>query len=79
MLPLSAVGFKDIKISLQSTDIRKTVSTILQSCGLPLDYINTVPVTQKSQRIKWYTYNDLADWSTRAEDKYKAPAQRTLR
>ncbi|XP_045194149.2 T-cell activation inhibitor, mitochondrial-like isoform X2 [Mercenaria mercenaria] len=81
--PNNQKSFKDIKISLQSTDIRKTVSTILQSCGLPLDYINTVPVQQKTRRTnpaaKWYTNYDVPEWNSRTEPKYKAPAQRSLR
>ncbi|XP_060608555.1 T-cell activation inhibitor, mitochondrial-like [Ruditapes philippinarum] len=83
--PNNKKSFKDIKISLQSPDIRKTVSTILQACGLPLDYINTVPVQQKSsfqqrtkQGVKWYTFYD-GDLGSRSEAKYKAPAERTLR
>lgn len=83
--PNNKKSFKDIKVRLQSKDIRKTVSTILQACGLPLDYLNTVPVqspTQTSsstQKAKWYTYYDVQEWEPKGEAKYKAPAQRTLR
>lgn len=77
--PNNQKRFKDIKITLKSNDIRKTVSTILQSCGLPLDYINTVPVQQKSQGIKWHLFNDELDWNNKADEKYKAPTQRSLR
>lgn len=78
--------FKDIRIRLHSTDIRKTVCTILQACGLPLDYINTIPEqrpssspSQTQPRTKWYTYYDSGDWEAKSETKYKKPAQRTLR
>lgn len=50
---------KDVKIHLKSTDIRNTVTTILQACGLPLDYLNTVPVKEMSRVHDWYaTYPD---------------------
>ncbi|KAL4233988.1 hypothetical protein ACF0H5_005643 [Mactra antiquata] len=78
--PNNNKGFKDVKIKLKSTDIRKTVSTILQACGLSLDYVNTVPVQKKtSQGVKWYTYySDYPDWNTEVV-KSKPIGQKTLR
>lgn len=53
------------------------MSTILQACGLSLDYVNTVPIQQKSRTLKLYTYYDYSDWFS--EVKTKPLAQRTLK
>lgn len=71
---------KDVKVTLQSKDIRKTVRTILEACGLPLDYINNVQSHSKSQfprPIDWHHSYYAA--TGQMETRPKAPPQKTLK
>ncbi|XP_048737502.1 T-cell activation inhibitor, mitochondrial-like isoform X2 [Ostrea edulis] len=50
-----------VKIHLASPNIRDTVTTVLSSCQLPLDYINTIPDVSPSTRHRVHHGPDFGD------------------
>lgn len=54
-------GLNHIKIHLASPSIRDTVATVLTSCHLPLDYINTLSDNPASSKTKIYHGPDFRD------------------
>lgn len=56
-------GLSHIKVYLASPNIRDTVATVLTSCQLPLDYINTIHVSEvpTSSKTKVHHGPDFRD------------------
>ncbi|KAL5021348.1 hypothetical protein ScPMuIL_000503 [Solemya velum] len=54
-------GLASVDLSLSSTNLRTVVSSILRSCDLPLDFVETVPVKPavSLRPIKWDLGNEL--------------------
>lgn len=74
-------ALKDVRIVLKSADIRKTVTTILEACGLSLDFINTIsksqPGPQPGYILDWHpTYHTAT--AINKERRYSPPPERTL-
>ncbi|XP_022337002.2 T-cell activation inhibitor, mitochondrial-like [Crassostrea virginica] len=59
--PKKEQGLNHIKIHLASPSIRDTVATVLTSCHLPLDYINTISDNPSSSKTKIYHGPDFRD------------------
>ncbi|KAH3849886.1 T-cell activation inhibitor, mitochondrial-like [Dreissena polymorpha] len=73
-------NLRTVKISLMSTDVRTTVITILEACGLPLDYVKTVPVTTKAYSKTDWSKVHVYDTESRFhfQERPPPPVQRTL-
>eukprot|EP00105_Crassostrea_gigas_P024641 XP_011444949.1 PREDICTED: T-cell activation inhibitor, mitochondrial-like isoform X2 [Crassostrea gigas] len=54
-------GLSHIKVHLASPSIRDTVTTVLTSCQLPLDYINTISEVPTSSKTKVHHGPDFRD------------------
>lgn len=54
-------GLSHIKVYLASPNIRDTVATVLTSCQLPLDYINTISEVPTSSKTKVHHGPDFRD------------------
>ncbi|XP_052817015.1 T-cell activation inhibitor, mitochondrial-like isoform X2 [Mya arenaria] len=76
-------NFKRIRINLKSKDIRQTVVSVLQACGLPLDYVNTLPkqenysTGERANSVNWYQYEE-GELRYGGEWRPKPPPLRTL-
>ncbi|KAL3859652.1 hypothetical protein ACJMK2_009865 [Sinanodonta woodiana] len=79
------IGLRKVKITLASSDLRKTLTSILNSCELPLDYLQTIS-TQKTESVfgdrpvKWDPSYYAATGKTNSyqQGSYKPPPQKTL-
>ena len=40
--------FNEVSLTLTSSDIRETVTSILQKCNLPLNYVKSVPIPDEN-------------------------------
>ena len=81
-----SAGLQSVTIELKSQDLKKTVGTILQACGLSLDYLNTLPMKTAANKpninrpINWHhTYHVTKKASFMFDTEYKPVPQKSLR
>ena len=72
--------FSYVKVKLLSGDIRSTVSTVLKSVALSLEYLDTIPKGQPFPRpIKWDpTYYHFTGKQNPNDEFYQKTKQHTL-
>lgn len=79
----STDGMKEVKIELSSKTLRDTVVAVLGACGLPLDYLNSIPLDTTGgffRPVKWHPSYYAASGKPDPDQRlHKPPPQQTLR